>query len=262
MSAPFRLSLAQIDGGLSGVEARFGWLEKTLSEGRDGLGDLLLLPELFATGYNIGAEVKSLAEPRDGPLARRMAALAKAHRIALHYGYPERDGDVIYNAAQFFDADGKALGHHRKLALPPGWEREYFTPGAGISTFDYKGLTFATLICYDAEFPETIRRAAQNGAGVVLVPTALGTPWRWVSDILIPARAYENGVYLAYANSAGSERDLDYLGRSFIAAPDGVELARAESAPSILTAEIDPARIKAAQDLLPYIFEAPKLALD
>lgn len=115
-----------------------------------------------------------------------------------------------------------------------------------------RGLRISTLICYDAEFPETARHVAAMGAQLILVPTALGAQWGWVGRTMTPARGYENGVFLAYANHAGQENGMAFLGESFISAPDGQELARAGAGPEILVAEIDPARGAAAQRRLPY----------
>lgn len=67
---------------------------------------LLILPEMFLTGYNIGKDTTHrLAEPVDGPTAQRAAAIARKTGLALLYGYPERAGDAVYNAAQLIDRD-------------------------------------------------------------------------------------------------------------------------------------------------------------
>lgn len=115
------------------------------------------------------------------------------------------------------------------------------------------GLRIATLICYDAEFAETVRHVAGQGAELILVPTALGAEWGWVAQTMMPTRAYENGVFLAYANSAGQQHGMAFLGHSLIAAPDGTEAARAGSSPEILIADLDRARVTAAQSRLPYL---------
>jgi len=57
----------------------------------------------------------------------------------------------------------------------------------------------ATLICYDAEFPENFRQMTTNGADLVVVPTALGAQWGIVSEKVMPTRAFENSAYVIYA---------------------------------------------------------------
>lgn len=257
MEKPFRLALGQSPAQLTPPE-RLEWLDQILTGVKV---DLIVLPELFATGYNIGAGVMERAEGKDGLTAKGIQTIAKKHKIAIHYGYPERDGEDIYNAAQCFAPDGSRLTHQRKLAIPPGFEREYFTAGQGCNLFEYRGLTIATLICYDVEFCETVRHVAGQGAELILAPTALGDQWGWVARSMIPTRAYENGVFLAYANSVGTENGLTFLGESVIAAPDGVELARAGAAPEILLAEIEKPRVTAAQKRLPYLQDRHVLRL-
>ena len=249
----FRLAIGQSPAELNTPQARLHWLEGALPEIVAQHSDLVLLPELFATGYNIGEQITARAEPADGPIAKRIAALAKANGIAIHYGFAEAGQDQIFNSAQCFGPDGQRLGAHRKLAIPPGFEADHFTPGQGFELFSFRGLRIATLICYDAEFPETARHVAAMGAELILVPTALGDRWGWVSHSMIPTRAYENGVFLAYANSAGTENGMHYLGQSFVAAPDGEELVRAGSGPTVIYAELDLTRVAKAQSRLPYL---------
>lgn len=247
------LAVAQSPAELSSPAARLNWLRSTLTDIAKTEADLVLLPELFACGYNIGDDILRRAEPADGPTYVAITKLAQEFGMAIHYGYAERDGERLYNSATCVSPDGKRLCHQRKLAIPPGWERDYFSRGQGSELFDFCGVKIATLICYDAEFAETVRHVATMGAELVLVPTALGANWSWVAHSMIPTRAYENGVYLAYANSAGTENNMEFLGASVIAAPEGAEVARAGSRPEILYTDIDKTRVTAAQARLPYL---------
>lgn len=262
MGHSFRLAIGQSPADLPTPQARLDWLSRTLPEVAAQGTDLLLLPELFACGYNIGAQVADRAEPADGPMAQAVSGLAKAHGVAIHYGFAERAGGVLYNAAKCFGPDGAFLGGHRKLMIPPGFERDHFTPGQGCTLFTYRDVRIATLICYDAEFPETARHVAAQGAELILVPTALGAQWGWVAHRMIPTRAYENGVYLAYANSAGTENGMDFLGQSVIATPDGQEAARAGSQPEVIFAALKMDKVSIAQKRLPYLLDRLTLAVD
>jgi len=214
--------------------------------------DLVLCPELFLSGYAVGDDLRRLAEPADGPSASRIAKLARQTRKAIVYGFPEAHGDSLFNAALAFGGDGALLAHHRKLAIPPGFELDYFTPGSGLTLFDLGGLRLGLLICYDAEFPETVRATAEAGAQANLVPTALGAQWSVVAECVIPARAFENGVYMLYANHAGSEGAMTYLGASCICGPDGRDLARAGAAEAVVAANLDVSAVERAQARLPY----------
>ena len=93
--------------------------------------DLLVLPEMFLTGYNIGAQaVAELAQAHDGDAAQQIAKLAKATGMAIVYGYPERGADGhIYNSAQLIDAHGKSLCNYRKTHLFGELDHSMFSQG-------------------------------------------------------------------------------------------------------------------------------------
>ena len=91
------------------------------------------------------------------------------------------------------------------------------------------GLKLGILICYDVEFAENVRLLALQGAELVAVPTANMVPYDFVCRALVPVRAYENHVFVAYANRCGREGGLEYVGLSCIVGPDGRDLARARS---------------------------------
>jgi predicted amidohydrolase len=253
-----KVVVAQSPAELDGPEARLAWLSAALA-GADWGADLLVLPELFLSGYNVGPRLPAWGEAADGPFARRIAALAKAHGIAILYGYGEMADGVLYNAATCFGADGARLGGHRKLVMPPGMETAYFSGAAGYQTFELGGFKVAILICYDAEFPENMRAVAQMGAELVLVPTALGQQWGVVAQKVIPSRAFENGVFVCYANHAGVENGLTYLGQSCVVSPWGKDLARAGAVPEFLVAELQHGEVAAAQARLPYLVDLARL---
>ena len=105
--------------------------------------------------------------------------------------------------------------------------------------FSIGDFKIAILICYDAEFPETCRQVAAAGADVLIVPTALGQRWGIVSEKMIPTRAFENGIFICYANHCGTENGKTYYGGSCIISPSGEELARANGTETILNARLN-----------------------
>lgn len=202
--------------------------ERVRAEG----AELLVTPEMALTGYAIGADrVATLAEPASGPLAQAVGAIARRHGLAIAYGYPEAHADgAPYNAAQFIDADGKRLANYRKTHLFGNLDRSQFSAGeAAPRVFMYRGWRLGLLICYDVEFPEAVRLLALQGADAVLVPTANMEPFDEVQRVLLPARALENRLYVAYANACGQEAGLAYNGLSGVYGPAGRTLAQATS---------------------------------
>ena len=192
--------------------------------------DLLVTPEMSLTGYAIGAErVAALAEPADGPLAQAVAAIAKRHGIAIVYGYPEQHPHgKPFNAAQCIDADGKRLSNYRKTHRFGSMDRAQFSAGdAPSQVFKWRGWRLGLLICYDVEFPEAVRGLALQGADAVLVPTANMEPFDEVQRVLLPARALESRLFVAYANACGAEAALRYNGLSTVYGPNGQTHAQA-----------------------------------
>jgi predicted amidohydrolase len=204
--------------------------------------DLLVLPEMFLTGYNIGVDAVSvLAEVYNGESAQQIARIAKTTGIAILYGYPERTGDgQIYNAVQLIDANGERLCNYRKTHLFGDLDRSMFSAGTDdFPIVELNGWKLGFLICYDLEFPENTRRLALAGAELILVPTANMTPFDFIADVTVRARAYENQCYVAYANYCGHEGDIQYCGQSSIAAPDGSRIAQAGLDEALIVGELD-----------------------
>lgn len=221
----------------------------------DGV-DLLLCPELWTTGYNVFDAVRDGAEAADGPTCRALSALAARHRIALAWGYAEAADGTLYNSARLIGPDGAPLANYRKLHLWGDYERALFRPGPlpapPVALGDWR---VAFSICYDTEFPEVIRLHARRGADLILAPTALGLGVAAIPDLLVPARALENGVFVAFCNRAGTENGLTYHGGSCIAAPDGRKLVSAGPDATMLTATLDRQMLTAARTRWPYLAE-------
>jgi len=227
MSDILNVTILQSSGTLDGPSDRIAWLQNTIENEVDENIDLVILPELFQSGYFIDKDVITRAEEKNGPFHQAVAMLAKKHQMAILYGYAEKTTSGTYNSAQCIDKNGQIIGHHRKLLLPPGFEQDYFIEGNQAEPFMIGSFKIGILICYDIEFPENARHLAMSGTDLIVVPTALGAPWGVVAEKIIPARAFENGIYVIYANHGDTENKLTYHGVSCVIAPNGIELARA-----------------------------------
>ncbi len=218
--------------------------------------DLLLLPELWTSGYFDTAAVVHASESADGMWQQKIAELARRHGLALAYGYPEMAGEHRYNSVRLIGPDGASLLGYRKVNLWGDYERTLFAAGESPSAIaTYRGWRIGFSICYDTEFPETVRDLAMRGADLVLVPTAVGSEFPMVAEAVIRVRALENGVWLAFANRSGLEHGYRFDGRSAIVGPDGVVRARAETDEALLVAALDPADMAAARAHSPYLAE-------
>lgn len=200
--------------------------------------DVVVFPELFVTGYNLGERLRALAEPLDGDSVGALSRIAREIGIAIVIGLPERDGESLYNTAVALDASGRLLARHRKVFLFGDAEKQLFCPGHSFDTFELCGQRCGLSVCYDLEFPEAAREVAWRGARVLFNPTANMTPYHEVPATLARARALENGLVVVYANLCGSEGEQAYTGLSAIIAPDGTDLARAGRDECLLLADV------------------------
>jgi predicted amidohydrolase len=231
-------------------------LARRAHEARAAGARLLVTPEMYLTGYNIGAQaVRDLAQPADGAAMRQLAALAREADIALLYGYPERAADGrVYNSVQLLDRDGRALLNYRKTHLFGGLDRTMFSVGdEHFPVVELDGWRLGVLICYDLEFPENTRRLALAGANLIVVPTANMQPFEFVATVTVRSRAFENHCYVAYANYTGREASFEYCGRSSVAGPNGECSVLNDSEEGLLLVGLDApaiAHAKASNDYL------------
>lgn len=234
-----KLALYQGPPPQGDVEAAFARLERLLAASAAAGARMLVAPELFLPGYNQPDLHGLLAQPLDSEWTARLARMTAAAGCGLTLGWAERDGAAVYNAASAFGPDGARLAHYRKIQLFGPMEAASFTPGpVEYTTFDFEGLRIGLLICYDIEFPVHAARLARAGAALVLVPTANPAGYAHVSDVLVPARASESRLTIAYANYTGAERGLSFGGGSVIVGPDARPLATAGAAEALLVVDL------------------------
>jgi predicted amidohydrolase len=251
-----RLALLQCESRPGDVAVNMQRLDDACREAAAAGAHLLVTPEMFLTGYNIGgAAAAALAEDAHGVRVKAVAAVARRHGIAIVFGHPERDRrGAVTNAAVCVDAGGQLLGGYRKTHLFGDLDRGMFSAGAADETpFDFRGWKIGMLICYDVEFPENARRLALLGADLIVVPTANMAGFDFVARQLVPTRAYENQVFVAYANFCGQEAGLAYGGLSCVAAPDGAMLARGDRHSSLLLADLKKDALSQARKRLGHL---------
>lgn len=243
----------QHDGVSGDVDANLAIVAGAAHEAAARGARLLVTPEMFVTGYNIGERLAPLATT---DLVDRVAAIAADAGIAIVAGLPEPLPDgALANALVLVDSDGSVLLRYRKTHLFGDLDRGLFEAGDALpGIVEIDGVRVSVLICYDVEFPETVRAAALGGADVVIVPTAQMEPYAHIAERLIPVRAWENQVHVVYVNRVGTEDDLTYVGRSSIVSPEAEILASLDSTTTgLLIATIDPQVTRRARQENPYL---------
>ncbi|MFE3408278.1 carbon-nitrogen hydrolase family protein [Streptomyces mirabilis] len=249
-----RTALLQSSGRPGSVVENLKVLDEAAGRAAAAGAGLVAAPEMFLTGYAIGDDIARLAEPADGDSADAVAEIATRHGVAVVYGYPEREGETVYNSAQLISADGTRLANYRKTHLFGCFERDHFTPGEQpVVQADLNGLRVGLMICYDVEFPENVRAHALAGTDLLVVPTAQMHPFQFVAESVVPVRAFENQMYVAYVNRVGPEGEFDFVGLSTLAGPDGIARTRAGRGEELVLADADPDFLAASREANPYL---------
>ncbi|MBR0558046.1 carbon-nitrogen hydrolase family protein [Ciceribacter sp. L1K23] len=252
-----RVSLLQMQPVSGDVAANLEKIGRAAKAASAMGATLLIAPELATSGYALGRRFEAVAEGRDGKTVETLSRLASDTGIAICVGFPESDGEVVYNSSVLVRPDGTSEFYRKGHLYGPA-ERAAFRPGSEQPVvFDLLGMKTAMIICYDVEFPEYVRTAALAGAELLLVPTALpvGEISRRIADQVVPTRALENGIFILYADLCGAEGETGYCGRSVIVGPDGDEIARAGLGETLLVADIDPAGYDECRRQNPYLEE-------
>ncbi|ANS63863.1 hydrolase [Streptomyces lincolnensis] len=249
-----RTALLQSSGRPGSTVENLKVLDEAAGRAAAAGAGLLAAPEMFLTGYAIGDDIGRLAEPADGDAADAIAEIAGRHGLAIAYGYPERHAGTVYNSAQLISADGTRLANYRKTHLFGCFEREHFAPGEQpVVQAELNGLRVGLMICYDVEFPENVRAHALAGTDLLVVPTAQMHPFQFVAESMIPVRAFENQMYVAYVNRVGREGEFEFVGLTTLAGPDGIARGRAGRGAELVLADVDPVLLAASREANPYL---------
>lgn len=202
-------------------------------------GSLVLLPEMFATGFSMN--VGGIAEGAEHQTEMFLAAVAAKYNIFIVGGLVTSGADNKgRNEAAVFNPDGKEIARYCKLhPFSFGGETRHYMSGETIALFNWQDFTIAPFICYDLRFPEIFRAAVRRGAQLFTVianwPQAREAHW----ITLLQARAIENQAYVAGVNRCGQDPKLAYSGRSLIIDPRGTIIADAGNEEVIISAELD-----------------------
>ena len=234
------------------------------SAAADG-AQVICFQELFYGPYfGITQDKKyyEFAEPADGPVVRRFAALAKElHLVMILPIYEEAMPGVYYNTAVVVDSDGSVVGKYRKNHIPnldKFWEKFYFRPGnLGWPVFQTSIGKVGVTICYDRHFPEGWRMLGLAGAEIVFNPNASkpGLSNRlW--ELEQTGAAAANGYFVLVPNRVGLESNefgdeaVDFYGTSYVADPQGnyVGEVGSSSEEQVLIRDLELDQIRAVRD--------------
>lgn len=254
------LGIVQAKAVVDEVEMNLATLECLVGDAAAAGAEIVVTPELFATGY-----APDRAWRHDGDRVRRaLASMASRHAVALVASSVHAVADGHRIAASFFDEQGKEIARVHKRHLFGPVEKAWMRPGEGCSGLvSWRGVTWGMAVCYDVEFPELVRELAMAGAEALLVPTAVpaieegvkgaGDAWHYsgaqISRLQVPARALDNGLVIAYANHCGA----GFTGHSVVATPFGGIAAMLGDEQGIAVVRVPDGAIARARSINTYL---------
>ncbi|HEX5242919.1 MAG TPA: nitrilase-related carbon-nitrogen hydrolase [Tepidisphaeraceae bacterium] len=200
-------------------------------------GAMLVLPEMFATGFSM--DVEQTAGISISNTNEFLGALSRDRKACVVAGVVSRqqNGKPVNEAAVYLP-DGKALRYQKIHPFTPGGESAQYDAGKQLLLFDWQGFKVAPFVCYDLRFPEVFRAATHRGAQVLIDianwPVARQEHW----TTLLRARAIENQAYMIGVNRCGKDPSFSYAGGSQIIGPRGGIIADAGPREGIITASL------------------------
>lgn len=223
--------------------------------------DLLVLPEMFTTGF--------VLDPHPGDLASHTETVARLKDLSCRYhaalcgSVAVTDGSQAFNRAYFVTPQGEAHWSDKRHPFNVGGERRIYTAGQQKTIVEYDGIRFLLLVCYDLRFPVWSRWTREEPYDILICvanwPSARQLAW----DTLLPARAIENQSYAIGVNRVGEDQLCPYAGGTRAIHPYGHALAQCDSATESLTIfEPDMEKLRSYHDKFPAWTDADTFHID
>lgn len=250
------IALVQLEVKIGRKEENIEKTEMLLKRCKDVNLDIICLPELFTTGYDLD-NIENLAEDSEGPSLKYIKEKARELNCYILAGsIAERFKDKVYNTSFLVNNYGQIVNKYSKINLfPPFKENLYFEKGKKISLNKIKGkdkeILVGTLICYDLRFSNLFQKLTQRGAQIIFLPSQFPNPRIEHWKVLLKARAIENQVYVVGINRVGKDSEISYFGHSMVINPWGEVVSSASEEEEVLFVEIDLSKIREAREKIP-----------
>ena len=252
--APVNVIAIQFDITWENKPAKFEKVRRILTDAAPAKDSLVVLPEMFATGFTMNTE--TMAEAYGGETEQFLARTAKEFGVFLLAGAAMRGRDgKVRNKALVFSPAGELMAYYAKMKpFTLGGEADHYAAGERPVVFKWGDCSVSPFVCYDLRFPEIFREAAaahRPELFAVIANWPVKRILHWVR--LLQARAIENQAYVVGVNRAGNDPFYAYGGRSLIVDPQGEILADAGEGECFIQAKLDLANLHKYRDGLPFL---------
>ncbi|MCC6678474.1 MAG: hypothetical protein IT436_15170 [Phycisphaerales bacterium] len=247
--------LVQFDIAWQDREANLAKVNRLLTRAEVDPGDLILLPEMFDSGFSMDT---ARTADKEGRTLAAMSEIARDFDAYIQGGRTTQACDcaLASNTATVVAPDGQVIDEYAKIKLfPLGQEPATIAPGRRVTTWHWEtaaaALHVCPLICYDLRFPELFREGLRMGAEVY----ALGACWLEARHVhwkpLLVARAIENQAFVLAVNRTGRDPNSRYLGGSIAIGPKGEVLGELGEEEAVLSVEVEPREVRMWREKFP-----------
>jgi len=256
----FRLSIAQQPlawQDAAANRAHFGNLLAPLA----GATDLVVLPEMFTTGFSMQPEAH--AEIANGPTRNWLLAQARALDAAVGGSVAVNDGGRYYNRFMLATPGGDIYYYDKRHLFRMGGEHRHYTGGSRALIIEWRGIRLCPLVCYDLRFPVWSRRRPALDYDLAIYSANWPAARRLAWTTLLRARAIENQAYVAGVNRTGVDGNgVAHLGDSLVLDFTGQPLADLGEAAQLVTVPLDPDALRDWRDKFPAHLDADAFSLE
>lgn len=262
ISRNLRIALIEDNVAWADKHANLEQLSRNLQNVSDGT-DIVVLPELFTTGFMVDDNARELAERNTGDTMRYLRDLSRYYNVAFAGSFLASTASQLYNRAFFIEPNDDEIFYDKRHLFTMSGEQNVYNRGVtDAPIFRFRGMNIKLIVCYDLRFPVFCRNV-NNSYDVLLVvanwPKVRLNAWK----TLLQARAIENECYVCGVNRCGTDpKGLEYaLGGSWIIDYKGKIIGQRGTSP-IIEADLSPADLARFREKFPAWRDADNFSLE
>lgn len=228
---------------------------------KKGSSDIIILPEMFATGFSMNSN--HLAEEMDGESIAWMRMMASEKNAVVTGSLIIKEGDDYFNRLIWMAPEGSLRYYDKRHLFRMAKEDQHYSAGRQKLIVEYKGWRICPMICYDLRFPVWCRNTSAQRYDLLLFvanwPVKRVMAWRQ----LLIGRAIENQCYVAGVNRIGKDGNgISYNGHSALIDPAGKKISRTRaSVQSVETIKLSAHELEKTRRALPFLNDADEFEL-
>ena len=204
--------------------------------------DVIVLPEMFNSGYGVDPRVLEAAEDSYEETIETLSALADDRELMIVGGIARKIEERWFNSVAVVRPFVEPIYYNKTHLFRD--EKKVFDPGDRFVVFEYSGIKFGVLMCFEIGFPEVSRYLCQEGSEVIISVFAFGKERSRIYETATIARSVENGTFLVASSQTGRPGKAEFTGSSRVVSPSGELLADAGTAEGFIVAELNTSLVK------------------